>query len=396
MALQFVSSELRSDFDVVLAAVQNNGQAIMFAHPSLHDNPEIMLASVKTFGDALSLAPTVVQSNKDIVLAAVSNSGDSLRYASAELTDDYEIVKTAVSNQGYALRYASSNQRGDRRIILAAVQRDGNLLRFASTELQNDREVVTEAIRQEPLALRFASSTLRSESNVVLAAVSRNAMCFKFATGALRGDFDLLQTAINNQNPDSKVAVDDDDDMNDSNCDVLPECPLLYASAELRGRPDAVLMQIAKTPEALILAAPALRSDLNFMTMAVELLVDVCDPSAFQSFWELDYFAVLKERIAVLGLLVVDEHKMNPNTSPLKLSQQWQIDLALKESHLQAGTVFSEDISRIIRGFTQWSIHHQVACDLGACSRLLNALAAHYEIDWWSFLVRTIGDRTEE
>ena len=48
-----------------------------------------------------------LRGDRDVVLAAVQQDGDALEYASAELQADREVVLAAVQQDGYALEYAS-------------------------------------------------------------------------------------------------------------------------------------------------------------------------------------------------------------------------------------------------------------------------------------------------
>jgi hypothetical protein len=74
----------------------------------------------------------------DVVMAAVSQNGLALRYASARLRDERAIVMAAVKQIGLALYHASVALRGDRAIVMAAVSQFSGSLMYASTELQNE------------------------------------------------------------------------------------------------------------------------------------------------------------------------------------------------------------------------------------------------------------------
>ena len=83
------------------------------------------------------------------MLAAVEQNGYALLYASEELRADREFVLAAVRKDGHALLYASAELHADadREIVLAAVRQNGLALRYASRKLRNDEEVVSEAAR---------------------------------------------------------------------------------------------------------------------------------------------------------------------------------------------------------------------------------------------------------
>ena len=60
-----------------------------------------------------------------VVLAAVQQSGEALQFASEELKADREVVLAAVQQDGLALEHASEELRANREVVLAAVKQKG-------------------------------------------------------------------------------------------------------------------------------------------------------------------------------------------------------------------------------------------------------------------------------
>jgi hypothetical protein len=81
-----------------------------------------------------------LKSDKDVVMAAVSNYGLALRFASDQLKADKEVVIIAVSQNGDSLYDASKELQNDREVVMIAVSQDGFFLYYASKEVQNDKE----------------------------------------------------------------------------------------------------------------------------------------------------------------------------------------------------------------------------------------------------------------
>ena len=69
-----------------------------------------------------------LQADREIVLAAVRQNGLALIYA-WPLQSDRKIVLAAVRKNGKALAYAAFRLRADRKIVLAAVQRNGKVFK---------------------------------------------------------------------------------------------------------------------------------------------------------------------------------------------------------------------------------------------------------------------------
>ncbi len=150
--LEFVSSELQADAEVVMTAVQEDGLAIQFSDPALQADEAIMaqvIASV--LPNYISMVkfyniPETLKANRQFMSAAVSNNGMKLQCASQELRADRELVLMAVHNNGLALHYASAPLRADREIVLAAVKNHAEAIQYADIMLQEDEEIVIEMI----------------------------------------------------------------------------------------------------------------------------------------------------------------------------------------------------------------------------------------------------------
>jgi len=86
---------LKSDGEIVLAAVKSRGYALQFASDTLKSDGEIVLAAVKDEGDALQYAADNLRSDKEVVHAAVKQRGAALQYAKDGLNQDPEFLKAA-------------------------------------------------------------------------------------------------------------------------------------------------------------------------------------------------------------------------------------------------------------------------------------------------------------
>ena len=151
------------------------------------------MSNAKARGGSVQMATR--DSDREVVLAAVQQNGDALYYASTELQADREIVLAAVQQYGDALKHASAELRADRNFVLAAVQQYGRALSWASAELQADREVVLAAVQQDGGALYWASAELRADREVALAAVQKNGGALEHASAELQRDDALLKAA---------------------------------------------------------------------------------------------------------------------------------------------------------------------------------------------------------
>jgi hypothetical protein len=92
-----IADNLQKNKQFILDVVtqENNSWQLMHAHHFKKDK-EIVLAAVNNFGASLEYAHTSLKKDKEIVLAAVKNYGWSIKFASKQLRNDPEIIKYAL------------------------------------------------------------------------------------------------------------------------------------------------------------------------------------------------------------------------------------------------------------------------------------------------------------
>ncbi|MCX6987963.1 MAG: DUF4116 domain-containing protein [Chlamydiae bacterium] len=120
-ALDLVSPRLRTDKDVVLAAVTQKGSDLAFTSASLKADKEVVLAAVRQDGSALRFAFTGLQADKEVVLAAVRQSGDALPFACQELQADTEVVLAARQGYGQAVLTEDRSLWLDRNAVFLSI-----------------------------------------------------------------------------------------------------------------------------------------------------------------------------------------------------------------------------------------------------------------------------------
>ena len=193
--LKNLDDKLKSNKEVVLAAVKQNERAFLYASENLKLDKEFILEAVKLNGAALSYIADNYKGDKEIVLAAVKQNGMVLNYATDKLKNDKEVVLTAVNKRGDALYYASDKLKDDKEIVLAAVKSNSLSLDDASERLKDDKEIVLAAVMFGAYALDYASDRLKNDKEIVLAAVKQDAESLKFASKNLQSDKDVIKAA---------------------------------------------------------------------------------------------------------------------------------------------------------------------------------------------------------
>lgn len=148
--------------------------------PELRDAYEIVHAAVQQDGRALEFASDILRMDERIVETAARQDPHALEFA--ELEPSYEVVREALEEMpelydpSGAFCGGTKNPIPDQfyenpEIVSMAVKYNGLYLEFASEDLKNDVDIVRQAVKEDGRALQFASETLRDTPIVVATAI---------------------------------------------------------------------------------------------------------------------------------------------------------------------------------------------------------------------------------
>jgi hypothetical protein len=198
------------DKAAMLNIVQQDGVALRSAHYQIKTNEDVVLAAVQQNGRALEHAISF-QNEKRIVLVAVQQNGLALQYASKKLQGEREVVLAAVRQNGLALQYADDFFKNDKEIGFSAIRQNGWALQYVSKELKDDVEAVFAALqqRESPWLIKFASERLRGDKNFMLSVVQFKGIALKFVTNDLQNDEEIVRAAIKENKVAIRYASDD-------------------------------------------------------------------------------------------------------------------------------------------------------------------------------------------
>lgn len=129
----------------MIAAVSNNSDAFRYASAALKRDRSFVLSmmrEVELAGYALDFVTSALKADREVVLAAVmSSEGAALELCAEALQADREFVMDAVAADEHALECASEAMRRDREVVVTAVSAHGLALVYAEDELKADKEV---------------------------------------------------------------------------------------------------------------------------------------------------------------------------------------------------------------------------------------------------------------
>ena len=145
------NAALKGDKEIAMAAVRSSVDALLWASDALKEDKELLLAACKLNGRAIRYTDKL-RSDVDVALAAVSEDGDALMFcgsAGLGTPKEKQIALAAVQQSGFALQYASEAMRDDLEVVRAAVEQAGNnkVLKCASAKV---RAAILEQTQPEP------------------------------------------------------------------------------------------------------------------------------------------------------------------------------------------------------------------------------------------------------
>ena len=150
LILNFLSFEMRNDYDLVSFIVNKNGLELEFASDKLKNNPEIVKLACLNNGLALKYASIELRNNPEIINIAISSNNHSFKFVSNDLRNDYELVLNVCKLNGFLLRYVSVNLRDNEIIALEAIKNTIYSFDFISTRLKNDKHFLFNAFQLNP------------------------------------------------------------------------------------------------------------------------------------------------------------------------------------------------------------------------------------------------------
>ena len=212
--IEILSSNLRSNRNIVLETMKHNGDSLYFVSEELRNDKEIVLEAIKNYKESIYFASTELQNDRDILLELFSkrtnqnedeneneNEEEEEYFLNLNLNNilkkDFELFKFLISKNGMFLNFFSKNEK-DRRMItkeigILGVKQNGNSIKFLKEELKNDREIILEAIKQNGNSLEFIPNKFRNDKEIVFEAIKQNSNSIKFL------DLNLNKLIIENE-----------------------------------------------------------------------------------------------------------------------------------------------------------------------------------------------------
>lgn len=141
---------------------------------------------------------SAMKNNKEVVMAAVSTHGNSICWASKKLQDDLEIIQTAIKTYPLAIKNASARIRDNIDIVREVSSIDHRCFDYASDRLKNNKELVIYLSQYTIKTAEMISYELQNDEEVCRAYISSHGFAIRWFSDRLRNDPKIMALAIEN------------------------------------------------------------------------------------------------------------------------------------------------------------------------------------------------------
>jgi len=216
--LQYVSTRLKKDYQVVKTAVSYASEALKHADKSMQNNKEIVMLAVKgKYPSAFKYASPALKKDKDLLAEVSKQMPKYLAFAKAASPIKRDVL-VAVRKNGNALKYALNKFKKDKEIVYAAVHQSGHAIRYANKKLQNNTELKQLAIKTSPDVLYYLfarNKSMQIDRDIVIATMKESAFNYRDLDKQFRADKAVVLAAINSKSGSLKelrknTFIDDD------------------------------------------------------------------------------------------------------------------------------------------------------------------------------------------
>ena len=197
-SLQFASSNMRNNREIVMEALRGCGSALEFASPELQNDQEVVLAAVKRSPDALQYASNDIRNNEDIVMTALIKCRFASGLSPSKFKKDREFAVKLLSHPKVSFKqyhnFFETDVNHDKEVLKKLIEKKPEIMSDVKywQSVRNDREFHLQLLSQNGLILQYMMKYMKADKEVVKIAISQNKDAFKHASNELKKDSELI------------------------------------------------------------------------------------------------------------------------------------------------------------------------------------------------------------
>lgn len=207
--LSELDEKFKEDEQIVLAALEQNPKAIVYASAKLKANKEFMLKALKDKGFLTEIiiksASAELKNDKDFIFETLKDKTEVtipiiMEFVNPELKNDKDFMLSLISheNSSMILSYSSDTLKSNKEFVLEAIKiTHGDCVSIASVELRNDVEVMLPAMQMYAFkTLQVIGEKLKNNKEIFLIALKGTVNALHFAGDDLKNDKEFMISAI--------------------------------------------------------------------------------------------------------------------------------------------------------------------------------------------------------
>mmetsp|Transcript_130214 Transcript_130214/g.236628 ORF Transcript_130214/g.236628 Transcript_130214/m.236628 type:complete len:375 (+) Transcript_130214:69-1193(+) len=164
--LQFADSSILRSRRLMTQALETNFNSVYYVDKELMRDRLFLTQVVNADGMFLKsrLVPTEMKSEPEVIMTAVQQNGHALQFANPDMQASREIVEIAVRNNGTSIAYASPELRADFDMVMLATRQNRMAVVHALGGLRNNPDI--RAAAGQSTSPKYRKGNLHRETSV--------------------------------------------------------------------------------------------------------------------------------------------------------------------------------------------------------------------------------------
>ena len=189
---------LKGDKEIVMTALEHAPTCLQYVSSELLLDKEVVLEAIRDHNEGLSdimeCVPDAFKADKEFISEAAKINPNIMKFASKELLSNQKLFEHYLHNGSYWLHDENidAEYKGRTELVLPIIKKDGYSLQYVSQELKADKDVVMAAVIDDASAIEWASSELQADKEVALTALKQNKDLIRFIDWSLLSDKDFI------------------------------------------------------------------------------------------------------------------------------------------------------------------------------------------------------------
>jgi len=219
MALLFADRNLRDDVEIINEATKQNPRAVRYIYSDDIMPVSFYMDLIKKDGLIIKYVPPYVKAmfsirlesvsqngmasefmgvsntERDIAIAAVENNPMALKHL-VNFEDDKEVVMIAINNNSDAAEFMSEKLKKDMKMIEHCLRIDGESIKYFYEVASNDKRLVEIGIENNSKTMYYARMNLRRDKQWILKLIQYHPDMFQYICEGLYDDEDFIINAL--------------------------------------------------------------------------------------------------------------------------------------------------------------------------------------------------------